>query len=507
MPYKKPLSRRTFLHGMRYTLGLPLLDAMIPSFSSGQSLTPKRFLSYYMPNGSYMGNMFTGRNQGLWNSGAGTLTAANVPLALRPMANYFADMMIINNLNNTAVAYSEQNFPNYRNYPAPQGLDLDDLDYILPYGHGQRGSSFLTCAPGIRDSVGKFLTARVGHDSFDQILVTDLKNKGRWNGRSFVANITSITNCAKNDATTEAYGLTNSYLNGSPVFPMYKTSDVMSNFFLGVGGGSGNLPKIYDRSHLSSMRESIASLKAELGNSDRRILSEYLDEVRALEILADQVAAGGGTCSAIPAGPTSAPTRGAKIATDHVTNFGKFLMKAIYLGMKCDRIRSGVAMLGSEPTGLDYGQIIPASCRYSDADLTGEYHLETAHHKNNAANIKRLISIHYFQLSFIKQLVDDLASATEPGGTMLDNTIIMGGPGLGDGDRHSVNDMVRVFFGGKNLGLNVGKNLNLTAQGDRNVNGPKIAEIYLGLLGLYGVTATSYGANGGRATNAFNLRA
>src|SRR5690349_4311009 len=54
---KRSLPRRTFLRGVGVALGLPLLDAMVPSFTA-LAQTParpsKRFGVVYIPNGAIM---------------------------------------------------------------------------------------------------------------------------------------------------------------------------------------------------------------------------------------------------------------------------------------------------------------------------------------------------------------------------------------------------------------------------------------------------------------------
>ena len=53
----KPLARRTVLRGLGATLGLPLLDAMLPAFSPRARAAAQpahRFLAFYVPNGMAM---------------------------------------------------------------------------------------------------------------------------------------------------------------------------------------------------------------------------------------------------------------------------------------------------------------------------------------------------------------------------------------------------------------------------------------------------------------------
>src|SRR5688572_17007934 len=56
---KRFLPRRTFLRGAAAAIGLPLLDAMVPAFSSEAPLV-KRLGFIYLPNGVSMN--FTGVN-------------------------------------------------------------------------------------------------------------------------------------------------------------------------------------------------------------------------------------------------------------------------------------------------------------------------------------------------------------------------------------------------------------------------------------------------------------
>ncbi len=60
------MSRRTLLRGGGIALSLPLLDAMLPSrgeVKAVEALSPKRFVSYFMPNGAYE-VVFTPKTEG-----------------------------------------------------------------------------------------------------------------------------------------------------------------------------------------------------------------------------------------------------------------------------------------------------------------------------------------------------------------------------------------------------------------------------------------------------------
>ena len=54
---KNSLSRRTFLKGVGITMGLPLLDSMVPAFAATRNTAAapvKRLSSIYIPHGAVM---------------------------------------------------------------------------------------------------------------------------------------------------------------------------------------------------------------------------------------------------------------------------------------------------------------------------------------------------------------------------------------------------------------------------------------------------------------------
>jgi len=65
MVFKKAIPRRSFLRGVGATLGLPLLDSMVPAYASpADSKPPVRFGSVYVPNGMWPMDKWTPKTEG-----------------------------------------------------------------------------------------------------------------------------------------------------------------------------------------------------------------------------------------------------------------------------------------------------------------------------------------------------------------------------------------------------------------------------------------------------------
>ena len=89
---KMSLPRRTFLRGVGATLGLPLLDAMVPAataLAQTAARPPRRFAAAYSPNGMIMSH---------WTPAASG-TSFDLPLILKPLEAFRDQLVVVSGLN------------------------------------------------------------------------------------------------------------------------------------------------------------------------------------------------------------------------------------------------------------------------------------------------------------------------------------------------------------------------------------------------------------------------
>ena len=89
---KMSLPRRTFLRGVGATLGLPLLDAMVPAataLAQTAARPPRRFAAAYSPNGMIMSH---------WTPAASG-TGFDLPLILKPLEAFRDQLVVVSGLN------------------------------------------------------------------------------------------------------------------------------------------------------------------------------------------------------------------------------------------------------------------------------------------------------------------------------------------------------------------------------------------------------------------------
>lgn len=112
------------------------------------------------------------------------------------------------------------------------------------------------------------------------------------------------------------------------------------------------------------------------------------------------------------------------------------------------------------------------------------------------AKIRRLISIHQYEVGFFKRMLDKLKSINELDGTLLDNTIILYGCGLADGNAHNFSN-IPLLVGGRGGGIASGRHVG--------GNAIRLANLELWILQRMGLEMKAFGNGPGASTGVFQL--
>jgi hypothetical protein len=92
--------------------------------------------------------------------------------------------------------------------------------------------------------------------------------------------------------------------------------------------------------------------------------------------------------------------------------------------------------------------------------FTDTYH-GLSHHGGDPAALEKLAQVDRFYLEQLAAFLRRLKGDAEPGGTMLDRTIILYGSGMNNGDRggHFSTNLPLLVVGGRALGIKQGRHL------------------------------------------------
>ena len=431
------LSRRTFLRGAGATLGLPLLDAMVPAFSATAASERVRRLGFvYLPMGADMPR---------WTpQGEGKL--GDLPLLLASLAPHRNRLTILTN------------------------TELKHATLPVNANHASSNCTFLSCAPAkVTEGSDYYLATTV-----DQVAAQRIGKETALPSLELGLEVLAQVGGCDN-------GLACAYQNclswSSPTMPLAAEGDprVLFERLFGEGGSAADRSAELrrNRSILDSVIQHVARLQRELGPSDRTTVDQYLDSVREVERRI-QKAEQQGKESTLPAleRPVSVPASWDEHA--------KLMFDLLVLALQADMTRVFTFQLGREGSTRSYPQI-----------GVSEAHHPLSHHGNNPEKILKLGKITAYHVSTFVYLLDKLETIRDGDGTLLDHALVMLGSGMSNSDAHDHRNLPVVVAGG-------GAGKHRGGLHIRYADQTPLANVHLTLLDMMGVSLEKFGDSTGK---------
>ncbi len=91
-------------------------------------------------------------------------------------------------------------------------------------------------------------------------------------------------------------------------------------------------------------------------------------------------------------------------------------------------------------------------------------HHDLSHHENKEEKKQKIAKINQFHTTQLAWFLEKLKSMKEGNGTVLDNSMIVYGSGIGDGNRHNHDDLPVLLAGGGGGTLQPGRHSNWIAK-------------------------------------------
>jgi hypothetical protein len=214
---------------------------------------------------------------------------------------------------------------------------------------------------------------------------------------------------------------------------------------------------------LDTLRDEIRALEGTLHGPDRERLGAYVEDVREIERRIDKAMQRTGF-------DRDAPTGIPPDFDQHV----KLQLDLLVLAWQADSTRVATLPFAQETSNATY----PAS------GVTGAFHA-LSHHSNIQASKDRFAVLNRYHVGILAHLLGRLAATPEGGGTLLDNSIVLYGSGISDGNQHDHGPLPIVVAGG--AGGRLKGNRHLVAP-----QGTPLADLQLGLLHKLGIDEPSF---------------
>ena len=389
---KLALSRRTFLRGLGVTLGLPMLDAMVPALSAATGKPTPRLGCLYIPNGII---------HGPWIPSA-VGSGFELSPSLSPLAGVRDQLLVL-----TGLAHLEADSKGDGNGDHPRASAVW-LSGVHAWTNGP---------------------AKLG-TTLDQVAADTLGQDTPVRSLELALEKATQIGC---DTTDCFFSNTIAWRSPTTPLPMEPHPRVVFERLFGDGGTAAQrrAQMRTSASILDSITREVESLTNTLGSSDRAKLDEYVGAVRDVERriqVAEQKTVD--SAQALPERPIDIP--------ESYEEHARLMFDLQVLAFQADITRVTTTLMGREQSARAFPQI-----------GISEQHHSLSHHMNNPELMARKAVIDKHLVSLLAYFLEKLETTPDGDGSLLDHTFVLYGGGLGDPNNHDHTNLPCLLAGGR----------------------------------------------------------
>lgn len=431
------LNRRTLLRGMGAALALPWMESLqtkVANAAGAPSGPPVRMCCWYVPNGVHLPAWFP-EHDGI---------LIDLPPSLQPLA------------------FARDYVTSFHGLTHNSAMTNGDDEGC---GHGQGSASFLTGAQAYRSqddvrvgvSIDQLYAQHVGQAT--RLPSLELGCESPRSGNAFGYSGTYKTHISWRTATSPAPYEMNPKLVFDRLFTQgsYKLTQatVAERDF-------------YRKSILDYVRDDTQHVREQVGGRDRQKLDQYMTAVREVERRIQNLSPTIDISGRDLIRPEGIP----EDFDEHL----RLMCDLMVLAFETDSTRAASFMVTKEATDRNYPWL-----GFTDG------HHELSHHGNEEEKNRKLREIDRYHISILAYMVEKMMLVEEAdGSTLLDNSLILFGSGISDGDRHDHVNLPVVLLGKGGGSLRSGQHLKCHAQ-------TPMSNLLLAMLHQAGVTVPRFG--------------
>jgi hypothetical protein len=412
-------------------VALPLLDAMIPSMTAlaQTPARPVRRLGFvYIPMGSDINR---------WTPPGESGPLAELSVTLSPLAAVTKHINVLSNM---------------------------ELRNAYPGTHATSNAAFLSAAKAKwTESSDYYLGTTV-----DQIAAQQMGQETQLPSLELAMDLMEVVGQCDNGYAC-VYQNNLSWSSPTTPLPCEAHPRVVFERLFGEVGTSAQRRAALGRraSLLDWVREDIARLQNQLGTADRTKVNEYLDTVREVERRIQKAEAQTAD-NLLP--DLDRPVGVPAAYGDHA----KLMFDLQVLALQGDITRVITFQLARETSNRSYPEIGVA-----------DPHHPTSHHGGDPEKVAKIAKINQFHVSLFAYYLEKLNAISEGNATLLDNSLVLYGSGMGNPNVHDHVNLPIIVAGGAAGKVKGGRHI-------RYAQTAPLANLHLTMLDAVGVRLDSF---------------
>lgn len=419
-------NRRAFLKAGAITATLPWMESVSPSQAFAAPATPQppqRFLTLFFPNGVY---------PSAWQAEQ-TDRGLQLGGSLAPLQDFADRGIVVSNLNN------------------PLG------------GHLGQTSGFLSGHDFTPSETGTV----TGAESLDQMLAK------RWASETYLPSL----NLALEPPSQGAFGnRPRSYGNSiswssptSKIEPQVNPQLAFDQVFFGQTA-AGRKAAARRQRIVDAIYGQATDLRKRVSRFDQTKLDQYLDSIRDLEAKLEKTIHPGEPSWVPPTTPELMRPTESGLPSSYEKHLD-LMLDILLLALQTDSTRVGTLVMGHSISRVVYD--------FVDAKIKRNHH-DLSHHRNDPAKIADYNKVTSWFAAKTAQMLSKMDAIDEGHGSLLDNSIVLYGSGMKDGNVHDGVNVPVALFGSGRGALRTGRHIKCPEDSI-------LAQLHLSLLNKFGI--------------------
>lgn len=442
------IDRRTILRGAGALVTLPFLEALAPKSALAVSAParPVRMAYLFVPNGINMQH---------WRpTNPGRLT--QLPEILQPLNGLKSEFSVISGLSQMK-AFANGDGPG---------------------DHARSSATWLTGVQA-RKTAGSDIQVGI---SADQVAAQQIGSRTKFASLEIGCERGALAgNC--DSGYSCAYSSSISWRSESTPNAKEVNPRVLFERLFGAPGDRQSAEsqakrREYELSILDFVAEDAQRLRTSLGTRDAQKIEEYFTSIRDIELRLKNYEA---SSKAMMLDGIDVPRGVPRDRGEHIRLMGDMMI----LAFQADLTRIATFMFANEGSNRPYQEI----------NITDGHH-DISHHGKAPDKLLKKKEIDVYHTQQLAYILNRMSKIDDGNGTLLDNTMLLYGGGISDGDRHNHDDLPLLIAGKGGGKVPVGQHLQYQ-------NGTPLTNLFLNMLDNMGVRMDNLGDSTGRLQGIF----